>query len=68
MVGFLAFALRAPAPKPTKCDTIPNAYLFFSRKWSTSIDTADFSVERPGACRFVNDVLQIGERGKDLFW
>ena len=41
MVGFLASALRAPAPKPTKCDTIPSAYLF-SRKWFTSIDITDF--------------------------
>ena len=35
-----ASALRAPAPKPTKCDTIPNAYLF-SGKWFTSIDITD---------------------------
>ena len=40
MVGFLASALRAPAPKPTKCDTVSNAYLF-SVKWFTSIDITD---------------------------
>lgn len=31
LVGFLASALRAPAPKPTKCDTIPKPYLFFGK-------------------------------------
>ena len=45
LVGFLASALRAPAPKPTKCDTIPSAYLF-SRKWFTSIDITEFDRTR----------------------
>ena len=33
------------APKPTKCDTISNAYLF-SRKWFTSIGITEIEPEK----------------------
>ena len=58
MVGFLASALRAPAPKPTKCDTIPSAYLF-SRKWFTSIDITEKNYQKIKISLDISENLHI---------